>query len=91
MPPRQRQIFINGRFLGQRVTGVQRYAGETLHALDELLAAQDDSDLRWTVLVPRGTPQPTYRYLRGNPQRQAQAQSELMELKKKRRRAPTSC
>jgi transposase len=34
---------------------------------------------------------PTYRYLRGNPQRQAQAQSELTELKKKRRREHVSC
>jgi transposase len=34
---------------------------------------------------------PTYRYLRGNPQRQAQAQSELTELKKRRRRVTASC
>jgi transposase len=34
---------------------------------------------------------PTYRYLRGNPQRQAQAQSELTEMKKKRRRESGSC
>jgi transposase len=34
---------------------------------------------------------PTYRYLRGNPQRQVQAQSELTELKKKRRRVTASC
>src|SRR5262245_38132190 len=64
MPTRPRQIFINGRFLGQRITGVQRYARETLHALDELLAEQADPSLRWTVLVPRGTPQPEYRHLR---------------------------
>ena len=34
---------------------------------------------------------PTYRYLRGDPQRQAQAQSELTEMKKKRRRESVSC
>jgi hypothetical protein len=27
-------LYINGRFLGQRLTGVQRYALETLIALD---------------------------------------------------------
>ena len=30
-------IFINGRFLTQRTTGVQRYALETLRALDALM------------------------------------------------------
>jgi transposase len=34
---------------------------------------------------------PTYCYLRGDPQRQAQAQSELTEMKKKRRREGVSC
>ena len=34
---------------------------------------------------------PTYRYLRGDPQRQAQAQGELTEMKKKRRREGVSC
>jgi glycosyltransferase involved in cell wall biosynthesis len=33
-------VFINGRFLGQRLTGVQRYAHETLRALDALLTDQ---------------------------------------------------
>lgn len=57
------EILINGRFLGQRVTGVQRYARETIHALDELLAAGAGAGLRWTVLVPRGTPVPAFRHL----------------------------
>jgi glycosyltransferase involved in cell wall biosynthesis len=35
----QSTIFINGRFLEQRVTGVQRFAFEVLSALDELLDA----------------------------------------------------
>jgi transposase len=34
---------------------------------------------------------PTYRYLRGTPQRQAQARSELTEMKKKRRQVTVSC
>jgi transposase len=34
---------------------------------------------------------PTYRYLRGDPQRQAQVQSELTELKKKPKRGNVSC
>ncbi len=66
-PPAAPEVFINGRFLGQRVTGVQRYARETLHALDELLAAQRGAGLRWTVLVPRGTPLPQLRHLRVEP------------------------
>ena len=32
-------LSINGRFLTQRITGVQRYAHEMLHALDGLLEA----------------------------------------------------
>jgi transposase len=34
---------------------------------------------------------PTYRYLRGDPQRQVQAQAELTEVKKKRRQGSVSC
>jgi transposase len=34
---------------------------------------------------------PTYRYLRGNPDKQAQAREDLAELKKGRRRANSSC
>ena len=57
------EIVINGRFLSQRVTGVQRYARETIHALDELLAERAGAGARWTVLVPRATAAPTFRYL----------------------------
>ncbi len=49
-------IFINGRFLTQRITGVQRYGREVLLALDE--AIRDRSDLKaftWVVLVPPNT------------------------------------
>ena len=48
-------IFINGRFLTQRVTGVQRYGREVLKALDALLTAGvvDARGRRITVLTPR--------------------------------------
>jgi transposase len=34
---------------------------------------------------------PTYRYLRGDPEKQAQAKEDIADLKKKRRRANSSC
>ena len=37
---------INGRFLTQRMTGVQRYAHEIVAALDEILAQEGDSTSR---------------------------------------------
>lgn len=53
----QRVVF-NGRFLTQVQTGVQRYAAETLRALDGLLHA--DAALRgrldWVLAVPAGVP-----------------------------------
>ena len=51
-----RQVFINGRFLGQRITGVQRYGHEVLKALAALVAAHEVTDVQFTVLVPPGTP-----------------------------------
>jgi glycosyltransferase involved in cell wall biosynthesis len=47
-------IFINGRFLEQRVTGVQRFAYEVLSALDALVDADPEAQ-RWpiAVLAPR--------------------------------------
>ncbi|MDE1901935.1 MAG: glycosyltransferase family 4 protein [Alphaproteobacteria bacterium] len=58
-------IFINGRFLGKSVTGIQRFAHEMVAALDAQLAAKDsaldsakDSALRPIILAPRGTPRP---------------------------------
>lgn len=37
------RVVINGRFLAQQQTGVQRYAAETLSALDKLLAQRADA------------------------------------------------
>lgn len=45
------QIFINGRFLAQSVTGVQRYAREVVWALDELLAAGEIDRDRYAFVI----------------------------------------
>lgn len=45
------EIVINGRFLTQDITGVQRYARELLQALDVLLDAEPN--IRVTVVSPR--------------------------------------
>src|SRR4051812_38759134 len=52
-------VFINGRFLTQRITGVQRYALEALLALDRRLAAgREGADFECVVLAPPGTAPP---------------------------------
>lgn len=56
------EILINGRFLGQRVTGVQRYAHETLRALDAALA-DEGPWARWTLAVPPGVTAPALRHI----------------------------
>lgn len=45
------KIYINGRFLTQRITGVQRYAREIVGALDKLLL-EKNSDVEWCILSP---------------------------------------
>ena len=50
------RVLINGRFLGQRTTGAQRYARELLQAMDGLLAERTGHDFSLTVLTPPGTP-----------------------------------
>lgn len=47
-----RSITVNGRFLSQPTTGVQRYAHELLNALDALLVARKVEPLPVTVLAP---------------------------------------
>lgn len=59
-----RPIYINGRFLGQATTGVQRYATEIVKALDTLVVSGGTHGARRIVLlVPPGTPRPDW--LRG--------------------------
>ncbi|HMA93205.1 MAG TPA: glycosyltransferase family 1 protein [Polyangiaceae bacterium] len=59
------QIFINGRFLGQRRTGIQRFAFETLNALDQLLSESDVyRNVEFIVVAPHGTPQPTLKVMK---------------------------
>lgn len=62
-PAARARVYLNGRFYGQRVTGVQRYARETLHCLDELLAEGQGARMSWTLLVPRGTQVPAFKRL----------------------------
>jgi hypothetical protein len=50
------KIYINGRFLQQPLTGVQRYSRELLKAWDDLLAAGelDRDEMEFVVLAPSG-------------------------------------
>jgi glycosyltransferase involved in cell wall biosynthesis len=56
----RRQWSINGRFLTQSITGVQRYGHEVLRALDELVKQGHGltRDLDVELLVPPGTVSP---------------------------------
>lgn len=49
---RLRALAVNGRFLTQRVTGVQRYAREVVGAIDALICSGDVQGVEVTVLVP---------------------------------------
>lgn len=51
-------IYINGRFLTQKVTGIQRYAREMLAALDRHITQQPWPQVRFELLVPSGTDVP---------------------------------
>jgi glycosyltransferase involved in cell wall biosynthesis len=60
-----RPIFINGRFLRQRLTGTQRYAYELLENIDSLLDASPAPRPAVTMLVPSsGGELPSYRNLK---------------------------
>ena len=54
---RARNVYINGRFLAQRVGGVQRFAREVLQALDTELSEGECAlaERNWILIVPRGT------------------------------------
>ncbi|MEL7091885.1 MAG: glycosyltransferase family 1 protein [Pseudomonadota bacterium] len=58
------RVFVNGRFLTQPMSGVQRFAYEILTALDDSLAATPDRLGPVEVLVPQPVPDPAWRVLR---------------------------
>ncbi len=51
-----KDIAINGRFLAQKLSGVQRYAREITRALDAMILADPDGlgRRRWRLIVPDG-------------------------------------
>lgn len=58
--------YVNGKFLAQRMTGVQRFATELLRAVDLLLpalAAASDAPRRWVLLHPPGAALPAHRHI----------------------------
>lgn len=61
-------VFVNGRFLTQRMTGVQRYASRLLAALDARLAAEPPA-APWTLLLPPGATAPALEAIAARPLR----------------------
>jgi glycosyltransferase involved in cell wall biosynthesis len=57
------RVIFNGRFLAQRGTGVQRYAQESLLALDALLPRLADSHLEFVLAVPSDAVSPPLRHI----------------------------
>jgi glycosyltransferase involved in cell wall biosynthesis len=49
-----RSVFINGRFLTQPLTGVQRYCRELVTSLDRLIQQESDPRTSWSLLCPKG-------------------------------------
>lgn len=56
-------LHINGRFLTQRQTGVQRFAGQTVHAIDRLQGAGEGWPGPVLLWTPPGTETPDYQHL----------------------------
>lgn len=53
------RVYLNGRFLTQRITGVQRFAVECVNALDRLLCSDPGAGtVDVQLLVPRGVVAP---------------------------------
>lgn len=52
----RKDIAINGRFLTQKLSGVQRYSRELVQAMDRLIQSEPDrfGARRWRLLVPAG-------------------------------------
>ncbi|HSI56665.1 MAG TPA: glycosyltransferase family 1 protein [Ideonella sp.] len=57
--------YVNGKFLMQRMTGVQRFAAELVRATDGLLqaGALPGTARRWVLLHPPGARPPAYRHI----------------------------
>lgn len=49
------RVSINGRYLTQPLTGVQRYSRELVGAIDRLLVEGELADIEWELLVPADT------------------------------------
>jgi glycosyltransferase involved in cell wall biosynthesis len=65
--PAPRSLVINGRFLTQPLTGVQRYAREVVKAMDRLAADGHPAASAWTIEVqhpPAGASLDSYRTIR---------------------------
>lgn len=54
-------VFINGKYLAQAMTGVQRFAGEIVRALDARLAASPGGPVHYTLLCPPQARRPRLR------------------------------
>jgi glycosyltransferase involved in cell wall biosynthesis len=57
------EVFVNGRFLGRRITGVERFGRETLAWLDD--HPEEWGGLHFTLLIPRKmvVPFPSYSHI----------------------------
>jgi len=58
------RVVLNGRFLAQKGTGVQRYARETLLALDSLLASPGSDRITLELCVPAGAAAISLRHIK---------------------------
>jgi glycosyltransferase involved in cell wall biosynthesis len=54
-PPKESTIFINGRFLQRPITGVERFARETIKSLDQLIP-ESNLGRRICIVAPQNTP-----------------------------------
>lgn len=57
---RIRRIYVNGRFLGRAMTGVERFAAMLLEQVDTALTVDPPRAEHWTLLVPAGVERPAW-------------------------------